>query len=163
MRFWRIGSNEPGVYAADDLTGEGARRAGARWNVKGTPAVYASYHLATAVLETLVHVGRRKQPANRYVVALDVIDADDARLDDPGAGIVELKLRDLPAGWDFNPPQPVSQLFGGERFKLGRIGFAVPSTIVHEELNLVLNPLHPAFKRAVKAKVTRTFAFDPRL
>src|SRR2546426_10535485 len=105
MRFWRIGSNEPGVYAADDLTGEGASRAGARWNMKGTPAVYASYHLATAVLESLVHVGRRKQPANRYVVAIDV---DDARLNARDR-MIELTLGDLPAGWDANPPLPVSQ------------------------------------------------------
>ena len=159
MRFWRIASNEPGVYAAGDLTGEGARRAGARWNVKGTPAVYASYHLATAVLETLVHVGRRRQPANRYVVALDV---DDARFKDPDSGVMELTIGDLPAEWDLSPPLPVSQLFGDERFKLGFIGFAVPA-IVHEELNLVLNPRHPAFKGAVKAQVTRKFIFDPRL
>lgn len=160
MRFWRIGSNQSGVYAADDLTGEGARRAGARWNPKGTPAVYASYHLATAVLETLVHIGRRRQPVNRYVVAIDV---NDARFDNSKTGVVELAAENLPAGWDSNPPSPVSQLFGADQFKLGRLGFAVPSAIVHEELNLVLNPLHPAFKRAVKAQITRTFAFDPRL
>ena len=160
MRFWRIGSHQPGVFTADDLTGEGARRAGARWNPKATPAVYASYHLATAVLETLVHIGRRKQPANRYVIAIDV---DDSRLENPQTGVVELTLDDLPAGWNRNPPSLVSQLFGADQFKLGRLGFAVPSTIVHEELNLVLNPLHPTFKLAVKARITRTFEFDPRL
>jgi RES domain-containing protein len=159
-RFWRIGSNQPGVYTADDLTGEGARRAGARWNLKGTPAVYASYHLAAAVLETLVHIGHRKQPVNRYVVAIDV---SDSRFDNSHTGVVELTVEDLPAGWDSNPPTPVSQLFGADQFKLGRLGFAVPSAILHEELNLVMNPLHPVFKSAVKAHITRTFAFDPRL
>ena len=157
MRFWRIGAGEPAVYPPDDLTGEGARRAGARWNPKGTPAVYASYHLATAALETLVHTGRHPQPANRYVVAVDV---DVEMLD---AQIVELALEDLPDSWDFNPPHPVSQVFGAGQFKLGHIGFAVPSIILHEELNLVLNPLHGIFKRAVRAQVTRRFAFDPRL
>ena len=160
MRFWRIGSDQPGIYAADDLTGEGARRAGARWNPKGTPAVYASYHLATAVLETLVHIGRRKQPANRYVVAIDV---DDAQFDKSKTGVVELAVEDLPAAWDSNPPSPASQLFGADQFTLGRLGFAAPSAIVHEELNLVLNPRHPAFKDAVRAQITRSFAFDPRL
>ncbi len=159
MRFWRIASDEPGVYTAHDLTGEGARRHGARWNVKGTPAVYASYHLATAVLETLVHIGRNNQPVNRYVVAIDV---DDFVLNDRRAGIVEIHLGDLPAGWNSNPPQ-ISQLFGNERFKLRRMGFAAPSSIVEEELNLVLNPLHPAFKAAVTAQITRRFVFDPRL
>lgn len=160
MRFWRIGSNQPGVYSADDLTGEGARRSGARWNVKGTPAVYASYHLATAVLETLAHIGRRKQPADRYVVSIDV---DDLQFHDKKTGVMALTVEDLPAGWDSNPLSLVSQLFGADQVKLGRLGFAVPSVIVHEELNLVLNPLHPGFKRAVKAQITRPFAFDPRL
>jgi RES domain-containing protein len=158
MRFWRIASDEPGAYRARDLSGEGARRHGARWNEKGTPAVYASYHLATAVLETLVHIGRGKQPVNRYVVAIDV---DELILNDRRAGIVEIGLDDLPAGWNSNPPQ-TSQLFGAERFKLAHMGFAVPSSIVQEELNLVLNPLHPAFKGSVTAQVTRRFVFDPR-
>jgi RES domain-containing protein len=57
----------------------------------------------------------------------------------------------------------LSQLFGANQFQVGRLGFAVPSVIIHEELNLVLNPLHPAFKSAVKAQITRAFAFDPRL
>jgi RES domain-containing protein len=160
MRFWRISSSQPGAYAADDLTGEGPRRAGARWNFKGTPTVYASYHLATAVLETLVHVGNRAQPADRYVVTIDV---DEAHLNDSRAGFLEVRLEDLPARWNENPVNPVSQSFGAELFKAGRLGFATPSTIVHEELNLVLNPLHPAFKRAVKAQIIRSFAFDPRL
>ena len=160
MRFWRIASDEPNLFSADDLTGAGARRAGARWNEKGTPTVYASYHLSAAVLETLVHLGRRRQPINRYVVAIDVNDTWFKYRDD---GIVQLDVRNLPEGWDAHPPDLVSQLFGAEQFKHGRIGFAVPSAIVHEELNLVLNPRHPAFKKAVRAQVTRTFAFDPRL
>ena len=159
MRFWRVASDEPDAYRADDLSGEGARRHGARWNVKGTPAVYASYHLATAVLETLVHIGRGKQPVNRYVVAIDV---DDLALNDRRAGIVEIDFITLPAGWNSNPPQ-MSQLFGAERFKLPHLGFAVPSSIVEEELNLVLNPFHPAFNGAVTAQITRRFVFDPRL
>ena len=160
MRFWRISSTQPGIYSADDLTGEGARRAGARWNPKGIPAVYASHHLAMAVLETLIHLGRRRQPADRYVVAIDV---DDKRLNHPRWGIAAWTLDQLPEGWDENPPTLLSQLFGSEQFKRKRLGFAVPSTIVPEELNLVLNPLHPAFKNSVRAQITRKFTSDPRL
>jgi len=159
MRFWRVSSGEPGIYAPDDLTGEGARRYGARWNAKGTPAVYASYHLAMAVLETLVHVGNRKQPESRYVVAIDVAES---LLNDPVSGMIELPAGDLPKGWNANPPN-VSQAFGAERFKLKRIGFAAPSAIIEEELNVILNPLHPAFRRSVQSTVIREFAFDPRL
>ena len=159
MRLWRIGSPHAGLYAADDVSGEGARRAGARWNPRGTPALYAFYHPAAAVLETLVHIGHRKQPAVRYLVAIDV---EDVQFSNPATGIVQLTLKDLPRGWNANPPDQVSQLFGAERFKRVRIGFAVPSAVVYEELNVVLNPLHPAFKAAVKAVIVRPFAFDPR-
>ena len=159
MRFWRIGSSLPGGYGADDLTGVGARRAGARWNPKGTSAVYASYHLATAVLETLVHIGRRKQPADRFVVAIDVEDSVVGQSN----RFSEIKPIDLPAGWNEHPPGPVSQSFGVERFRSGFIGFAVPSAILAEELNIVLNPLHPDFGKAVKTRIIRPFAFDPRL
>lgn len=50
--------------------------------------------------------------------------------DDPQTGVVELKVDDLPAGWDSSPPGPVSQSFGAKQFKLGRLGFATPSAIV---------------------------------
>jgi RES domain-containing protein len=160
MHFWRLASEEPGLFRADDLSGEGARRYGARWNPKGLAAVYASYHLATAVLESLVHLGRRKQPANRYVVRIEV---DDAVLSDSTVGIVVFGAADLPSDWDANPPLYASQRFGEEQFRRNRIGFAVPSVVVQEELNLVLNPAHPAFRKAVKAKIVRSFAFDQRL
>jgi len=159
VQFWRISSDRPDAYGADDLTGEGARRAGARWNSKGVPAVYASYHLATAVLETLVHVGRSAQPRNRYVVAVDV---QDTLLRDRHA-FAEIVLDDLPEGWNEYPPNPISQAFGTDRFRLGLMGFAIPSAILPEELNAVFNPLHPDFKSSVRAEVTRSFVFDPRL
>ena len=160
MRFWRIASDWPGRYSADDLTGGGARRAGARWNAKGVPAVYASYHLATAVLESLAHIGNRRQPVVRYVVAIDV---DDAVFSKARTGVVEYTVDDLPVGWDVTPPVSASQLFGAAQFKRDRLGFAVPSILVHEEMNLVLNPLHSLFKKAVKSRIERAFFFDSRL
>jgi hypothetical protein len=74
MRLWRIASNVPGEYQADDLSGEGARRNGARWNSVGVPAVYASFTVSTAVLESLAHLGGRKAPHDRYLVGVNVPD-----------------------------------------------------------------------------------------
>ncbi len=50
-----------------DLSGEGARLYGGRFNPPGIPAVYASQSIALAVLEILVHVDKSEVP-NDYVV-----------------------------------------------------------------------------------------------
>lgn len=51
---WRIDQQ---VYATAWETGEGAFRAGGRWNSKGVRAVYCSIDPATAILEVAVHKG----------------------------------------------------------------------------------------------------------
>ena len=43
-------------YASRAFLGEGASKAGGRWNPRGTPAVYASATLSLAALEFLVHL-----------------------------------------------------------------------------------------------------------
>ncbi len=40
----------------DDLTGEGARLYGGRWNKKGTAALYFSEHLSLCVLKMLIRL-----------------------------------------------------------------------------------------------------------
>ncbi len=170
MRFWRIASNVPGEYAADDLRGEGARKHGGRWNSPGVPAVYASLTVATAVLETLAHIGMRRQPTNRYLVAIDIADK---YLSSPDAKIVTYNANDLPIHWNAQPVHQVSQLWGDQRlFSVARaprgnplppMGFVVPSVLVEEECNIVLNPRHPWVKRYARAKVIRPFVFDRRL
>ena len=51
MELWRL-CRRP--YA--DLTGEGARRLGGRWNSQGRPVVYLAEHPALAALELRVHL-----------------------------------------------------------------------------------------------------------
>ena len=51
---WRL---DQGVFAATWDSGEGAFRAGGRWDSRGVRAVYASLDPATAILEVAVHKG----------------------------------------------------------------------------------------------------------
>ena len=53
---WRL---DQAIYAAAWDNGEGAYRAGGRWNSRGVRAVYCSIDPATAILEVAVHKGFR--------------------------------------------------------------------------------------------------------
>ena len=170
MRLWRIASNVPGEYRADDLSGEGARRYGARWNSVGIPAIYAATTVSTAVLENLAHLGGRKTPRNRYLVSIDV---PDRLFSHKHHGVKYFVASALPALWNAQPAHQVSQVWGDaylaevpppqRRTRLPPIGFAVPSVLVEEDYNLVLNPRHPLVRKHVRASVVRAFVFDHRL
>lgn len=170
MRLWRIAANVPGEYLATDITGEGARRHGARWNSVGVPAVYAAYTVSTAVLESLAHLGGRKPPRDRYLVALEL---PTRLINHPRYGVKRHAPNSLPALWNAKPAHQVSQLWGDARLpnaatirnmsKLPPIGFAVPSVLAEEDYNVVLNPQHPLLKKRLTATIVRAFVFDHRV
>ena len=68
---WRIALDAP-FFKADDLSGEGAKKSGGRWNKKGTPVLYTSESIALACLETLVHINAQGLPLTRYLVRIDI-------------------------------------------------------------------------------------------
>ncbi len=150
---WRIAADTP-IYGADDLTGKGAALTGGRWNRKGTPLLYASQSVALACLETLVHLGD-PLPLNRYLVQLDIPQAVwDARTRfDPVTHV----------GWDAEPAGLVSLDWGTQWTKsLLALVAEVPSIVVPEESNVLLNPRHPDAARLVVLKVRR-WTYDARL
>jgi RES domain-containing protein len=151
---WRIATDTPD-YSADDLSGAGAKKSGGRWNRVDTPLVYCSESIALACLETVVHLNSGGLPLNRYLVRIDIPDAQwQAAELFPGERFV---------GWDAQPPGMVSLDFGtdwvsGKRSAL----LLVPSSIVPEECNILLNPLHEDAARIKAAKV-RKWLYDPRI
>lgn len=152
---WRIATDTPS-YEADDLTGAGAKATGGRWNSPGLPVVYTSRTRALACLETVVHLGAGGLPLNRYLVRLDIPDAvwADAREETPAS---------LPVGWDAEPAGRASIAFGSAWIRSGSSALLiVPSVIVPEELNVLINPRHPDSAQISAAKVRR-WLYDPRL
>jgi RES domain-containing protein len=150
--LWRIATDAP-RYASDELSGRGALIGGGRWNEKGTPAVYTSASIALACLETLVHLGASGLPLNRYLVRVDVDDvvwAARSTLEAPAVG------------WDAVPPGRVSVETGEKWLASGSSALlAVPSVIVPEEFNVLINPRHAD---AVKLRATkvRKWLYDAR-
>ena len=69
----------------------------------------------------------------------------------------------LPVGWDAEPAGRASIVFGTDWLRVGSAAvLVVPSVIVPEECNVVLNPLHPDGGRVRAAKM-RKWLYDPRL
>jgi RES domain-containing protein len=152
---WRIATDTPG-YEADDLGGAGAKATGGRWNEPGVALVYASESRALARLETIVHLNAGGLPLNRFLVELTIPDA-------VWTAAARKAAADLPVGWDAEPAGRVSIQFGTEWLRSGASALLlVPSVIVPEELNVLVNPNHPA-SAAISAAKLRKWLYDPRL
>lgn len=150
--FWRIAPDTP-HYEADDLSGAGAKIAGGRWNERGSAMVYASSTRALACLETLVHISAL--PLNRYLVEVEV----------PGdlLACAEIVRPEDLIGWDAQPAGRASIAFGTLWASARRSALLlVPSIIVPEEANLLVNPEHPDAGRVTARKV-RKWLYDPRM
>jgi len=146
---WRIVKAK---HAATAFSGEGAAKTGGRWNSRGVPVVYASSTKSLAALETLVHLNP-PVPFNYVAFRLQF---DDTLIEN-------IPLNRLPADWRVEPPPPSTKAIGDAWLREVRSAvLALPSVIVPGELNYLLNPAHPAFKKISIGKPER-FVFDPRL
>ncbi|HEY0142631.1 MAG TPA: RES family NAD+ phosphorylase [Thermoanaerobaculia bacterium] len=140
-------------HAAAAFDGEGARRAGGRWNSPGYPVVYTSASASLAALEIVVHVPRSELLASYVVFACEL----------PESLITRIALRDLPPKWQTSPVPPDAQAIGDEWLRSGRSAvLEVPSAVVESESNYLLNPAHRDFAR-IRIGPARPFLFDSRL
>ena len=151
---WRIATDAP-TYEADDMTGAGAKLTGGRWNEKGVAVVYASGNRSLACLETIVHLNAGGLPLNRYLVEVTIPnDVWDAREEVNATNLV---------GWDDRPASRTSIAFGTEWARSRRTPIlVVPSIVVPEEANILVNPLHPSSVSLIARKV-RLWTYDPRV
>lgn len=80
----------------------------------------------------------------------------------PNAPIKEILLKDLPADWQINPPPDILKLYG-DTFAAEKKFFAlkVPSAIIPEESNYILNPNHRDYNK-VRIIYNRSISIDER-
>lgn len=155
VKVWR-NAVEGATYPASDLSGTGAKKTGGRWNHLGTPLVYCSSNIALTVLETLnAIINGGAFPYNRFLVEIDIPD-------DVWQSAVDCFTVPI-GGWDAVPYGYSSQKFGTDwaRSQTSAI-LIVPSVFVPEEMNILVNPLHPDATR-ITAHTGKRWIYDPRL
>lgn len=137
---------------SNDLSGTGAKLMGGRWNSKGIPILYTSEHISLALLEMLVNTEFKD-----FIIPLDLLNIQVPET----ASLTEINLNKLKKGWiaDFG----YTAFIGDEFIKNKQsLVLKVPSAVVHEEFNYLINPLHADFKK-IKITDTRSFKTDERL
>lgn len=152
QQAWRL--VRPAHGSPDDaFSGEGARRYGGRWNGPGRPVVYASEHLSLAALETLAHAERSRFQREYVAFAVEV----------PSDLVLMLRRDDLPSDWRARPNSPGARAIGDAWLaQEASVALLVPSVLVPQEHNLLLNPQHPRFD-LVTIGAGAPFRFDERL
>jgi RES domain-containing protein len=147
MRLWRISNHA-------SLSGDGGLYAAGRWHSRGRRVVYLADHPASALLEVMVHleVDAEDLPTHFQLLGVDVPD---------DLGIANLDESALPADWRSQSMLTRSQ---GDAWHAASSSalLRVPSAIVPEAGNYLLNPAHPDAARIGLTSALRA-PFDPRL
>ena len=135
-------------------SGKGAAIRGGRWNLPGMEVIYLAASRPLAVLEILVHYA--VLPRDFVFTPLRIPDRIEATID-------EISLAQLPPNWNAPDPLSYTQELGAAWIRGRRSAvLKVPSAIIPEEPNYVLNVEHMDFK-AIEFLPSRPFRFDPRL
>jgi len=139
-------------WALSAFDGEAARRYGGRWNSVGTPMVYTSSSRSLAALEVLVHL---EGPARGYSVIRCEIHDDVA--------VETIAEADLPGDWRNSAAPATLAAIGDAWVARGTsVVLKVPSAVVADESNYLLNPRHQDFGR-ISIHVAEPFPYDERL
>jgi len=145
--LWRISNHL-------SLAGDGALRTPGRWHSRGRRVVYCAQSPAAALLEILVHfeIDIQNLPVRYRLLKIEAPD------DVP---VERVSVDDVPANW---PQKTEVTRELGERWlvKGSTALLSVPSAIVPETFNILLNPAHQDAKRIVVVQ-TGEHAIDPRL
>ena len=136
----------------DDISGTGAKLVGGRWNSPGIPILYLSEHISLSVLEMLVNNHFQDFGISLSLLTISIPEKQE---------IAEIKTGKLKEMWqeDFS----YTRFMGNEFVKTANsLILKVPSAVISEEQNFLINPLHADFKK-VKILKTKSFRTDKRL
>ena len=137
---------------ANDLSGEGSRIFGSRWNHKGIYCLYAAESRALALLEFSVNTRIHDLPGLLSVITYNIPES-----------IHQLRVTDLPANWDNPIVTDKTRDFGTNLLnESNAVAIQIPSVVIPQEFNFLINPRHPEMKKVTIADIS-PFSFDVRL
>ena len=137
------------------LDGMGGMYGPGRWHEKGNLVIYTSEHASLAAWEKIVHVASFENlPSNLLLVKIELPD---------GIEIQTVPQKVLVKGWNSFPFASETVKFGTSfLLKKEHLALKVPSVIIPDEYNIILNPLHPDI-HLCKVISTIPFIFDNRI
>ena len=147
MRLWRISNHA-------SLSGDGGLYASGRWHSRGHRVVYLADHPASALVEIMVHleIDAEDLPTHYQILGVEVPS---------DVNVTSLAENELPDGW--RQQSALTRALGDEWLRAGATAvLRVPSAIVPEAANYLLNPAHADAARISIESAIRA-AFDPRL
>jgi RES domain-containing protein len=136
---------------ADKLVASGRA---ARWNPNETEVIYTASSRSLACLENVVHRSQLGLNQLFSVMTIEVPDSVRKQI---------VKPDDLPANWKEFAQMPLTQNIGEEWLNKAQTAILqVPSSIIEEEANYLINPHHPDFRK-IKLLRIDPFLFDVRI
>jgi len=150
MFVYRITKKE---YIA--LDGRGGLYGPGRWHKKGNFVIYTSEHASLAAWEKIVHVaGFENLPRDLFLVKIEIPDRIE---------ILSVPQKILVAEWDSFPFAKETIEFGTSFLRNKEyLALKVPTVIIPDEYNIILNPLHPEILQC-KIISEIPFKFDKRV
>lgn len=155
-KIWRICQDKHKHTAFD---GVGASLFGGRWNSKGLKMVYTSECLSLAALEVFVHLELADKTKPFVCISAEI--TDDIAVETMDIDYI-IQLSPTPNGRTYPAPSVLAE--SGDRWLSEKrtVVLLVPSAVVPQEHNYLLNPEHPDFAKIV-IKTPESFTFDSRM
>ncbi len=126
----------------------------ARWNSRGTFVIYSASSRALACLENLVHRSGEGLSSLFKTMVIHIPGNIDVKEITPGS---------LPSNWRTFKGQRITNTIGDNWVRGGdSVVLKVPSAIIPEENNYIINPAHPNFEQ-IEIIALEAFMFDERL
>jgi RES domain-containing protein len=146
MDLWRISK-------FNSLSGEGGLHYSARWHTAGSRIVYMAESPAGALIESLVHMELNQRSWPDYYDLMQIVAPDDT----------EIETISMPPEKKWKESPMMTRQAGDEWLRSRRTALArVPSAILPNTWNILLNPEHPSASQIKVVQITRA-EFDPRL
>ncbi len=143
------------IYSKD-LSGVGAGLYGGRWNPPGINLLYTAGSISLCYLEYLAH--------NIHLLINQEVCLIKIEVNDP-VPILEPDFHSLPHDWDEKSYTPQSTMKYGSELVIENKHYLlkVPSAIVPQEFNYLLNPNHEEHSQTKVIEIIDPFKIDARM